>query len=67
MNSPNPLSRPDPQAEGSLEANIDENALMASGSQPKHGAAVAALSGPAADSAALDAVEPDAGSQGITV
>lgn len=62
MNSPNPLSRPDPEAEGSIEANVDENALMASGPQPKHGAAVAAFSAAAGDaSAALDgAAESDA-------
>jgi hypothetical protein len=48
MNSPNPLSGLDPKHGRAVDADIDEQALVASGPQPKHGLATA-LSADAAE------------------
>jgi hypothetical protein len=66
MNSPNPLSGPDPKHGRAVEADIDDDALVASGPQPKHGA-VAALSAGAVGAAGESAVETDAGPEGMDV
>jgi hypothetical protein len=66
MNSPNPLNGLDPKHEGAVEPDIDENALVASGPQPKHGLAAALSAGAARATSALDiTAEPDPGSEGI--
>jgi hypothetical protein len=68
MNSPNPLSGLDPEHGRAVDANIDENALVASGPQPKHGLAAALSAGAAGATSALDiAAEPQPGSEGIDV
>jgi hypothetical protein len=68
MNSPNPLSGLDPKRGRAVDADIEKNALVASGPQPKHGAAAALSAGDAGATSALDtAVESDPGSEGINV
>jgi hypothetical protein len=68
MNSPNPLNGLDPKHGRAVEADIDENALVASGPQPKHGLAAALSAGAAGATSALDITgEPDAGSEGVEV
>jgi hypothetical protein len=68
MNSPNPLSGLDPKHGRAVDADIDEQALVASGPQPKHGLATALSADAAEGTSGLDiAAEPDAASEGIDV
>jgi hypothetical protein len=68
MNSPNPLSGLDPKHGRAVEADIDENALVASGPQPRHGVAADLSAGAVGATSALDiAAEPDPGSEGFDV
>jgi hypothetical protein len=66
MNTSNPLSSPDLKHGRAVDADTDDNALVASGPQPKHGAA-AALSVGAAGAAAEGTIEPESGSQEANV
>lgn len=60
------MSGPNPKHGLAREADTDDEALVASGPPPKHGAA-AALSIGAAGATADGAVEPEPGSQDVSV
>lgn len=62
MNNPNPLSGPDPKHERTVDADTNDQPLVASGPAPKHGALSIGAAG------AVDgAVEPEPGSQDVSV
>jgi hypothetical protein len=60
------MSGPNPKHGLALEADTDDEALVASGPAPKHGAA-AALSVGDAGATADGAVDPESGSQEVNV
>jgi hypothetical protein len=66
MSGPNP--RHGLAVENDTNADVNDEALVASGAQPKHGAAVALSGGAAGATSALDAAgEPNPGLEGIDV
>lgn len=70
MNSPNPMNGADPKHRRAVDADVDENALVASGPQPKHGAFAALSVGAVGAGAAAvvdGAVGPKSGSEGFNV
>jgi hypothetical protein len=64
MNSSNPLSGPDPKHGRAVEADTNDQPLIASGPAPKHGAAALSIG---AAGAVDGAVEPEPGSQEVNV
>ncbi|MFL6352426.1 MAG: hypothetical protein ACJ74Z_11330 [Bryobacteraceae bacterium] len=60
------MSGPSPKHGQALETDTDDQALLASGPAPKHGSA-AALSIGAAGATEDGAVEPESGSQEVSV